>query len=304
MPALSNSLTRDRVAPIGVIAGSGLYELFATGAQSRDIDTPYGPTSAPITLGEIAGRGVAFLARHGTGHSVPPHRINYRANIWALRSLGVRALVTFSAVGGLRAQCAPGRFVLTDQIIDRTHSRADTFFDGEVLATTGVQHLAAAQPFCLRLRDFAAAALQTAGVDFQPTGTVVVIQGPRFSTAAESRWFRSIGGDIVNMTQYPETMLAAELGMGVVNLSFVTDSDAGVVDDEADAAASSTAASSDAGADVVHHQLVLQRMAEAQPRIKAAIAAIVAAIDVGYEPDAGIDPDAVDAVLKQPVIAE
>ena len=300
MSALPLSAARDYAAPIGVIAGSGLYELFAPGTRSSDIATPYGPTSAPIALGEIGGRDVAFLTRHGAGHSVPPHRINYRANIWALRSLGVKALLTFSAVGGLRARCAPGQFVLSDQIIDRTHGRPDTFFDGEVLAMTGVQHLAAAQPFCPRLRGFAAEALRGAGEDFHPTGTVVVIQGPRFSTAAESRWFRSIGGDTVNMTQYPETMLAAELGMGVVNLSFVTDSDAGVAEDSTDMGET---VGENSGADVVHHQLVLQRMAAAQPRIKAAIAAIVAGIAADYEPASGIDPDALDAVFKQAVVS-
>ncbi len=295
MPALNNPAVHGRVAPIGVIAGSGLYELFGSAAPSRNVATPYGATSAPITSGRIGQRDVAFLPRHGSGHSVPPHRINYRANIWALRSLGVRSLVTFSAVGGLRAQYSSGRLVLTDQIVDRTHGRADTFFDGDVLGATGVQHLAAAQPFCRKLGDFAADALRGAGEDFQPAGTVVVIQGPRFSTAAESRWFRSIGGDIVNMTQYPETMLAAELGMGVVNLSFVTDSDAGVADDDA------IAAGENPGADVVHHQLVLERMAAAQPRIKAAIAAIVTAVDPDYEPADGTHAAAINAVLKQPV---
>ncbi|MGH3545367.1 MAG: MTAP family purine nucleoside phosphorylase [Mycobacteriales bacterium] len=299
MPAVTASTPS---APIGVIAGSGLYELFGPDAPSRVVDTPYGAPSAPITIGRIGERDVAFLPRHGSGHSVPPHRINYRANIWALRSLGVRALVTFSAVGGLRTSYPPGRFVLTDQLIDRTHGRPDTFFDGEVLAATGVQHLAAAQPFCPRLRGFAAEGLRNAGEDFQPTGTVVVVQGPRFSTAAESRWFASIGGDTVNMTQYPETVLAAELGVGVVSLSFVTDSDAGVAENTA--ADGSAATRPDPAADVVHHQLVLERMAAAQPRIKTALAAIVASIDAAYEPIAGISADAVTAVLAQPVVVQ
>lgn len=287
-------------APIGVIAGSGLYELFGADSPSRRIDTPYGPTSAPITQGHIGDRGVAFLPRHGTGHSVPPHRINYRANIWALKSLGVRAIVTFSAVGGLQSECAPGRFVLTDQIIDRTHGRPDTFFDEEVLSATGVQHLSAAYPFCPQLRKAATAALTQDGVDFRPSGTVVVIQGPRFSTAAESKWFRAAGADTVNMTQYPETVLAAELGIGVVNLSYVTDSDAGVADSAADSAVGEAQSGS---GDVVHHQLVLQRMADAQPRIKAAIATLVKAIDPDYQPSASIGADAVAAVLNQPVLA-
>ncbi|HEX3733106.1 MAG TPA: MTAP family purine nucleoside phosphorylase [Mycobacteriales bacterium] len=279
-------------APIGVIAGSGLYELFGADAPSRSIATPYGDTSAPITLGRLGDRDVAFLPRHGTGHSVPPHRINYRANIWALRSLGVRGLVTFSAVGGLNRDCGPGQFVLTDQIIDRTHGRPDTFFDGDVLAASGVQHLSAAVPFCPRLREAASASLAELGERFHPTGTVVVIQGPRFSTAAESRWFRDIGGDTVNMTQYPETVLAGELGIGVVNLSYVTDSDAGLADAE-----------SGSGEDAVQHHDVLARLTEAQPRIRAALAAIVRAVPSGYRPNPGIAEPDIAAVLDQPVVA-
>lgn len=287
---LSSNLSET--PPIGVIAGSGLYELFGSDAPTRRVPTPYGATSGPLTTGSLGGRDVVFLARHGSGHSVPPHRINYRANIWALKRLGVRSLVTFSAVGGLRGEYAPGQFVLTDQFIDRTHGRADTFFDGEVLAATGVQHLSAAYPFSSELRAAASTALRRLGEDFHPTGTVVVIQGPRFSSAAESRWFRSIGGDIVNMTQYPEVVLAAELGMGSVNLSFVTDSDAGLADENG---------SEPASGEVVAHQTVLKRLADAQPRIKAALAAIVGAVDPVRESTSGIDPKAIQEVLDQPV---
>ena len=279
-------------SPVGLIAGSGLYELFDAGAPQQSLATPYGSPSAPIVRGKLGDRDVVFLPRHGRDHSVPPHRINYRANIWALRALGVRSLVTFSAVGGLSPDCPPGQFVLTDQIIDRTHGRPDTFFDGEVLSRTGVQHLSAAVPFCPRLREAAAVALTEIGEQFRPNGTVVVIQGPRFSTAAESRWFRSIGGDTVNMTQYPETFLAAELGMGVVNLSYITDSDAGINDEQ-----------SGSSAQAVQHNDVLARLKEAQPRIRASLAAIVTSLPAKYHPEGGgIAERAVAAVMEQPPI--
>jgi 5'-methylthioadenosine phosphorylase len=214
-------------APIGVIGGSGLYRLMdAASSESRTIATPYGP--AAVVLGEFAGRPVAFLTRHGADHSVAPHLIGYRANLWALASLGVKAIVSSSAVGGLTAAYPPGSLVLTDQFIDRTHGRADTFFDWPSDHGGSVQHLAAADPFDPALHRIARAALTVAGETFLPTGTAVVIQGPRFSTRAESRWFAAAGGHIINMTMYPEVPLAAELGVGTVNLAFVTDSDAGV----------------------------------------------------------------------------
>jgi 5'-methylthioadenosine phosphorylase len=269
--------------PIGVIGGSGLYGLLDDGSGTKiKVKTPYGAPSSEITLGTFAGRSVAFLPRHGRGHTVAPHQINYRANVWALASLGVKAIITSSAVGGLSPELPPGTFVLPDQILDRTTGRADTFFDG-----TSVQHVAFADPYCPELRRFAAASLSVVGEDFVGRGTTVVIQGPRFSTRAEARWFRAAGADIVNMTQYPEAALAAELNVGLVNLSFITDSDAG------------EGSSADrAGADDVNAQLVFDRMAAAQPRLLAMIGAIVAGIPDGYEPRQLIPAAAVHDVLS------
>ena len=277
----------DETAPIGVIGGSGLYALL-DGKSSRKVivETPYGPPSSEVTVGMFAGRSVAFLPRHGLGHTVAPHLINYRANVWALASLGAKAIVTSSAVGGLNPALPSGTFVLPDQILDRTNGRADTFFDGTWLAAGGIQHVALAEPYCPELRRFAAASLSVAGEPFVARGTTVVIQGPRFSTRAEAHWFRSAGADIVNMTQYPEVALAAELNVGLVNLSFVTDNDAGD-DSLADRARPERLST----------QLVLDRMAAAQPRLLAMISAIVAGIPDGYSPRQLVPSDAVAAVL-------
>ena len=256
---------------IGVIGGSGLYELFEAGtADEVDVDTPFGPTSSPISIGTMSGKRVAFLTRHGRTHSVAPHRINHRANLWALRSLGVRALVSSSAVGGLHPDYAPGTFVVTDQLIDRTWGRADTFFED------AVQHLSFADPFDPVLRRAAIDAIAGLDVPFRPTGTCVVIQGPRFSTRAESVWMREAGGHTINMTMTPEVPLAAELGIGTVNLSFVTDADAGLAPNEDDAAA--------AGEAPVTHALVMERLARANEVIVRAIGSIVAAVPEDYNP--------------------
>jgi len=265
---------------IGIIGGSGLYRLLDSDAsESRTVQTPYGP--ARVTLGTFAGREVVFLTRHGVDHSVAPHLISYRANIWALASLGVTGIVSSSAVGGLTPEYAPGSLVLTDQFLDRTHGRADTFYD-----RGSVQHLAAADPFDPELHDLARAALTAAGETFLPSGTAVVIQGPRFSTRAESRAHAASGGHVINMTMCPEVPLAAELGMGTVNLAFVTDSDAGV--DRADD-------------DTVSHQLVLERLLAAQPRIIAAIETIIRAIPHDYAGVSLIPATEVAAVLARPV---
>jgi len=261
----------DETVGIGVIGGSGLYELFEPGtADEVDVDTPFGPTSSPISIGTMAGKRVAFLTRHGREHSVAPHRINHRANLWALRSLGVRAVVSSSAVGGLHPDYAPGTFVVTDQLVDRTWGRADTFFED------AVQHLSFADPFDPVLRRVAVAAVEQLDVPFRPTGTCVVIQGPRFSTRAESLWMRQAGGHTINMTMTPEVPLAAELGIGTVNLSFVTDADAGLAPTEQEAA--------DAGEAPVTHGMVMERLARANEVIVRAIGSIVAAIPDDYTP--------------------
>lgn len=268
-------------APVGVIGGSGLYSLFDD-ARETAVPTPYGPTSSPITIGTLGGRRVAFLTRHGSGHTLPPHRIPYRANLWALASLGVRALVTSSAVGGLHDGAAPGTFVVTDQLVDRTTGRDGTFYD-----EGRVEHLAAADPFDPVLHALAVDALREQDVAMRDRGTAVVIEGPRFSTRAESRWYAAMGGDTINMTLAPEVPLALELGIGTVNLSFVTDSDAAVERGHEDA---------------VSAEKVLQRLAQAQPVIRAAIAAVVAGVPDDFDPRTGIAEDAVQQVLERPVL--
>lgn len=267
----------DESVAVGVIGGSGLYSLFEEGAVEIDPATPYGATSSPITIGTMAGRRVAFLTRHGREHSLAPHRINHRANIWALASLGVKAILSSSAVGGLDPDYPPGTFVVTDQLIDRTWGRADTFFgDGTV------QHLGFADPFDPQLRAAAIAALEGLGVPAKPTGTCVVIQGPRFSTRAESRWYRAAGGHTINMTMTPEVPLAAELGIGTVNISYVTDADAGLDRDDDS---------------VVSQELVMERLAEANRTIVAAIEKTVGLLPQVIEARELVPADASAAIL-------
>jgi 5'-methylthioadenosine phosphorylase len=209
-------------AEIGVIGGSGLYALL-DGATVHEVSTPYGAPSDPITIAEVGGRRVAFLPRHGRDHRFPPHKIPYRANLWALRSLGVRQIVAPCAVGGLRPELGPGTFVVPDQLIDRTTGRVQTYYD------EGAVHVSFADPYCPDGRvAVLAAAEPVAAVD---GGTMIVVEGPRFSTRAESRWFTAIGGTIVNMTGHPEALLARELGLCYTAIALVTDLDAGVEGD-------------------------------------------------------------------------
>jgi 5'-methylthioadenosine phosphorylase len=207
---------------IGVFGGSGFYR-FLDEVEEVAVDTPYGPPSARIRIGAVDGTQVAFLPRHGDDHSLPPHRINYRANVWAMRSVGVRRIVGPSACGALKPELRPGTFVICDQFVDRTSAREDTFYDGP--QTT---HVAAAHPYCRDLSDVLVESAREEGIGAVDGGTVVVIQGPRFSTKAESRWFAACGWDVVNMTQYPESWLARELGLCYANVSLVTDYDAGL----------------------------------------------------------------------------
>jgi 5'-methylthioadenosine phosphorylase len=271
----------------GVIGGSGLYTLFdADTAEERAIDTPYGRPSSPVTIGSMAGRPVAFLTRHGRGHSVAPHRINHRANLWALASLGVRAVLSSSAVGGLHPDYAPGTFVVTDQLIDRTWGREQTFFDAD-----GVHHLSFADPFDPVLRAAAIRALERLGVPTRATGTCVVIQGPRFSTRAESLFYRAAGGHTINMTLSPEVQLAAELGIGTVNLSYVTDADAGLSAEEIAAGAT--------GAAAVSHESVMERLTAANRTIVQAIEAVIGDLPTDFSPRELV-PEAVSrSILEQ-----
>jgi 5'-methylthioadenosine phosphorylase len=208
--------------PVGIFGGSGFYR-FLDDVEEVALETPYGPPSARIRLGHIEGTPVAFMPRHGDEHELPPHRINYRANVWAMREVGVRRLIGPCACGSLKAELMPGTFVVCDQFVDRTSAREDTFYDGP--QTT---HVSSADPYCPDLRATLLRAAGELGIHAVNGGTVVVIQGPRFSTRAESRWFASAGWDVVNMTQYPEAWLARELELCYANVSLVTDYDAGL----------------------------------------------------------------------------
>jgi 5'-methylthioadenosine phosphorylase len=208
-------------ADIGVIGGSGLYA-FLEHAEEVAVETPFGEPSAPLVVGEVAGRRVAFLPRHGTDHRFPPHRIPYRANLWALRSLGVRAVLAPCAVGGLRPELGPGSIVVPDQLVDRTIGRVQTYYD------SGAVHVTFADPYCPRGRATAARVASAAGWPVTERGTMVVIEGPRFSTRAESRSYADQGWSVVNMTGHPEAVLARELALCYTAIALVTDLDAGV----------------------------------------------------------------------------
>ena len=212
------------MAEIGVLGGSGFYSLLEDVREIK-VDTPYGAPSDSFFLAEVGGRSVAFLPRHGRRHTIPPHGVPYRANVWAMRSLGVKAVISPCAAGSLQREVAPGDFVVCDQFVDRTRGRADTFFDGPI-----VSHVSSAEIYDPMLRAIAIDVIREHGIPVHERGTVVVIQGPRFSTKAESRWFSDAGWEVINMTQYPEAYLCRELGMAVVNISLITDYDAGVIE--------------------------------------------------------------------------
>ncbi|ALG08529.1 S-methyl-5'-thioadenosine phosphorylase [Kibdelosporangium phytohabitans] len=211
----------DSTAAIGVIGGSGFYELFDN-AETVPLTTPYGSPSGAVTIGEVHGRRVAFLPRHGSGHSVPAHRINYRANLWALRQLGVRQVLAPCAVGSLDPAIGPGSILVPDQVVDRTQGRVSTFYDH------GAVHVSFADPYC----PVGCAAVDKAGAALGDPprlgGTMVVIQGPRFSSRAESQWYAAAGWTVVNMTGMPEAVLARELAQCYTPIALVTDVDAGV----------------------------------------------------------------------------
>ncbi|GAB3972087.1 S-methyl-5'-thioadenosine phosphorylase [Streptomyces sparsus] len=216
-------------AEIGVIGGSGFYS-FLDDVTEVTVDTPYGRPSDSLFLGELAGRRVAFLPRHGRSHHLPPHRINFRANLWALRSVGVRQILAPCAVGGLQQKYGPGTLLVPDQVVDRTKSRAQTFYDGEPLPDgqqPNVVHLTFADPYCETGREASLTAARGRGWEPVDGGTMVVIEGPRFSTRAESRWHAAQGWAVVGMTGHPEAVLARELALCYSSLALVTDLDAG-----------------------------------------------------------------------------
>lgn len=215
-------------AQIGVIGGSGLYDFLAD-YETVTVDTPFGPPSDPLVIGEVEGRSVAFVARHGQGHRFPPHRVNYRANLWALRAVGVRQVLAPCAVGSLKPELGPGTIVVPDQVVDRTWGRQHTIYDAE----GPVVHVGFADPYCPHGRRVAALAAQGSGLAVAGEGTLVVVNGPRFSSRAESLMHQQAGWSVVGMTTMPEAGLARELALCFTSIALVTDHDAGVEGGEA-----------------------------------------------------------------------
>jgi 5'-methylthioadenosine phosphorylase len=212
-------------AEIGVFGGSGFYS-FHDDPHEVSISTPFGAPSAAVTIAEIGGRRVAFIPRHGRDHEFAPARVPAQANLWAMRSLGVHTVIGPCAAGSLSPAVHPGEFVVLDQLVDRTWGRADTYYDvGER------HHVSFADPYCPVVSRHAVDAGERVDVRMHAGGTVVVIQGPRFATRAESRSYREQGWHVINMTQYPEAYLARELGMHYAGIALVTDYDTGVADD-------------------------------------------------------------------------
>ena len=245
-----------------MIGGSGFYDFFddPAGVREVEVSTPYGAPSDPPVVGEVAGRRVAFLPRHGRGHRLQPHRVNYRANLWALRSLGVRQVLGPCAVGSLRLEHGPGTLVVPDQLVDRTRDRVQTFYDAP---PAKVVHVGFADPYCPVGRAAAVDAAERAGWAPVDGGTLVVVEGPRFGTRAESQFHSAMGWTIVGMTGHPEAVLARELALCYTSLALVTDHDAGVE-----------------GGPAVSHEAVLEVFAKNVDRLRALVGAIVAALPV------------------------
>ncbi|MBM3679818.1 MAG: S-methyl-5'-thioadenosine phosphorylase [Actinobacteria bacterium] len=209
-------------ATIGVFGGSG-FGRFLEGAEEVRVETPYGDPSDAIRIADVEGQPVAFLPRHGRDHALPPHRIPYRANLWAMRELGVERILAPCAAGSLDPGLPPGAFCVVDQFVDRTSGRVPTFYDGP-----GATHVSTADPYCPHLRDALLEAGRRVGADVRDGGTMVVVEGPRFSTRAESRWYRQMGWQVINMTGYPEAALARELELCYASIALITDYDTGV----------------------------------------------------------------------------
>lgn len=217
----------ENIAEIGVFGGSGFYD-FLEDIQEIKIETPFGSPSDDVMVGTIGNKKVAFLPRHGRKHSILPHMINYKANIWAMKSLGVKRIFSPCAAGSLQTHIKPGDFVICDQFVNNTWNRPDTFYEGPIAT-----HVSPADPYCPEMRNLAVDSARELGIDTHEKGTILVVQGPRFSTKAESKFFTQMGWEVINMTQYPEAYLAREMEMCVVNISLITDYDAGLVGDVA-----------------------------------------------------------------------
>ena len=211
----------NEIAEIGIFGGTGIYDSgLLKDSKEISIDTPYGKTSDSITVGEFNGKKVAVMPRHGKKHTIPPHLINFRANIWAFKELGVKRIIAPSAVGSLKEEFEPGNLALPSQFIDFTKSRKGTFSeDGRVI------HISVADPFCPELQKVILNVTKIQGIKIHQDCTYVCIEGPRFSTKAESRFFRTTGADIIGMTLVPECQLAREAQICYVSLSTVTDYD-------------------------------------------------------------------------------
>ncbi|MGA8046584.1 MAG: S-methyl-5'-thioadenosine phosphorylase [Dermatophilaceae bacterium] len=251
-------------AHFGVIGGSGFYEFFDSAERVR-VDTPFGEPSDDVVIGVVGGRRVAFMARHGQGHRFPPHKVNYRANLWALRSVGVRQILSPCAVGSLLVDVGPGEILVPDQVVDRTWGRDHTFYDVE----GPVVHIEFADPFCPVGRRTVLDVAGSREVRAVDGGTLVVVNGPRFSTRAESLMHQQAGWSIVGMTAMPEAALARELAMCFTTVALVTDHDAGV----------------DGGAAVTHHS-VLEAFGANVDRLKGVIADAIARLPAAHaEPE-------------------
>lgn len=263
-------------ADIGVIGGSGLYA-FLDDAHEVAVDTPYGDPSDPLVIGTVHGRSVAFVPRHGRDHRFPPHRIPYRANLWALRSVGVRQVLAPCAVGGLQPALGPGALVVPDQLVDRTSGRIQTFHE------TGAVHVSFADPYCPVGRRVAVASAADAGWPATDGGTMVVVEGPRFSTRAESQWFGRQGWSVVNMTGHPEAVLARELALCYTAVAVVTDLDAGIE-----------------GSVAVTQEEVFRFFGESTARLRDLLYDVIAALPVDRTCACGSALDGIDVDLVLP----
>ena len=215
----------EKLADIGVFGGSGFYK-FLDDIKEVKVETPYGMPSDSLFIGKIGSHNVAFMPRHGRSHTILPHLINYRANVWAMKEIGCKRVISPCAAGSLQKHVEPGHFVVCDQFVDWTDGRKTTFFEGPI-----VTHPSAAETYCPELRKLAVNTAKDLGIKVHETGTVVVINGPRFSTKAESKFFTSQGWEVINMTAFPEAYLVKEMDMCPLNISLITDYDAGLVGD-------------------------------------------------------------------------
>lgn len=219
------NIENKKLATIGVFGGSGFYK-FLDNIEEVSVETPYGMPSDNLFIGKIGNKKVAFMPRHGRKHTILPHMINYRANLWAMKSVGVERVISPCAAGSLQKKVEPGSFVICDQFVDWTDGRKSTFFEGPI-----VTHPSPADLYCPEMRELAINTAKELNIPVHETGTIVIINGPRFSTKAESKFFTNQGWDAINMTAFPENYLAKELDMCPLNISLITDYDAGLVGD-------------------------------------------------------------------------